>query len=122
MGYFVRINRCNVVIFYGHGIKNWYELTPELLSMQNLPSVVLNDECSSAEVYGCYTGNYVRIQTPTPGAENPTDWVNINSDMDQLWARARAQAKAICERKDSCCSEVTITFEHHLPFGQRAWG
>jgi hypothetical protein len=110
-----RVVKCNVVILYGHGVNNWKSLTIKQKNGCNLPGVVLNESCSAAEVYGCYSGNYVSVQTPTEGAENPTTDVNVNTQIDELWQRARAQAKAICRRKDSCCKEVTITFENRLP-------
>ena len=113
----VKINKCNIVVFYGHGVGNWEELTtPEKKNRADLPWVVQNAACSAASVYGCYVGNYVQVQTPIPGAEQPTGSVPVNSGIDALWQRAREQARAICKSKDGCCDWVVITFENREPW------
>ena len=125
---YVTIKKCNVLVFYGHGFADtlsdgspvdWKMLTPAELNESDLPARVKNELYSSAEVYGCNTGHYVQVQTPTPGAENPMTSVYINTGIDGLWSRARAQAKAICSSVKCPCKTVTITFENRLSWYER---
>jgi hypothetical protein len=125
----VKVNKCNVVVFYGHGFADhqrdgtpidWSKLTPDEKNQSDVPSTVVNESCSAAEAYGCNTGHYVTVQNTTQDAENPMDEVYINTGIDELWQRARAQAKAICKSKEGCCDAVTITFENREPWWQRS--
>lgn len=77
-----------------------------------------NEDCSSAEVFGCNTGNYVIIENPTEGIVNPREDVfgNLLSDINGLWQRARSQARTICKNPSQCCDAVTIRFECNLPW------
>jgi RHS repeat-associated protein len=124
----ITVRKCNVLVFYGHGLEfepgtqeNWGALTARQLNRSDVPPIVNNEPCSSAEVFGCNTGHFVKIQNPTTGAVNPTEPVmgNITADIDGLWHRARAQARAICQNKENCCDKVTITFEYREPWYQR---
>ena len=65
------------------------------------------------------TGRTALVKTAE--AENPRDYVpgNGTADEDALWARAREQAKSVCQSKGQRCSEVRITFGNRLPFSQR---
>ena len=117
---FVKINKCNVLVFEGHGFADtkldgtpvvWSQLTPAQLNDSGVPARVQNEPYSSAEVYGCNTGWYVKVQTETPGAVDPKTEVPINSDIPELWERARKQAKVICAKSGCNCKSVTITFE-----------
>ena len=126
----IKVNKCNVLVFYGHGLASnyrdgssvdWANLTINDLNKSDVPSRVKNAPCSSAEVFGCNTGNYVKIENPTVGSANPKHevWGNMKADIDALWQRARAQAKSICQKKETCCDSVTITFEFREPWYQR---
>src|SRR5262249_50233392 len=122
---YVRVAKCHVLIFYGHGIASKGPIDFENLSegdrnKSRVPALVTNEPCSAAEVFGCNTGNYVYVQCQTAGAENPASEVKGNkiSDIDGLWNRARAQARAICKSKN-CCETVKIRFECALPWSQR---
>ena len=119
------IRSCNVLAFVGHGL-GYRDRSPvvrgkipisELNRLTCVPSTISNAPCSSAEVLGCNVGSYVVIQTPTPGAQMPTSAIlDYELDVDSLWSRAIAQAKAICNSKGCCCSHVTVTLENRLPW------
>jgi len=118
-----KISKCYVIVFYGHGFGDYYSdgtpvnfknLTINQLNQSDVPPVVKNDPCSAAGVLGCNSGNYVKIETPIPGAPQPTYAFHIYENgplIDQAWKAAIEQGKAICKKQGSCCETVKIRFE-----------
>jgi RHS repeat-associated protein len=118
-----KVSKCNVVVFYGHGIGDYYsnlkpvdftKLTVGELNQSGVPPIVKNEPCSAAGVLGCNSGNFVRIESPIPGAPQPTYAYHGFENgplIDQAWAAAIAQAKAICNKQGSCCEAVRVRFE-----------
>jgi RHS repeat-associated protein len=124
----VHVNRCTIVIYYGHGLssstKDWKNLSEEDKNKSDVPYDITNDECSAAEVFGCNTGRYVSIEKPVNGAVCPMDdrYGNLIKDYEGLINRARNHAKSICGNRECCdCSNVTIYFYNTLPWWQKPW-
>ncbi len=118
-----KVNKCNVVVFYGHGIGSRYsdgslvdftKLTVSQLNQSGTPAVVKNEPCSAAGVLGCNSGNYAKIQTPIVDAPQPNyEYSGFQNGplIDQAWSAAIEQAKAICKKQGACCDTVRVRFE-----------
>ncbi len=122
------IAKCNVIMFYGHGIRNvakYKKLTTEEKNdASDVPATVINQNCSAAEVFGCNVGHYVSVKKQTPGAINPKTTVsgNMKKDMEGLWNRGIKHAKYICKDQSCCCEKVTVRFDYRIEWLRKVPG
>ncbi len=115
--HYIRVEKCNVIIFFGHGIRNLDVADPGIqddkvkLDQSNIPVTVYNDSCSAATSYGCNAEHYTTVETPIPDVELPNNEVDVGEGAEDLWGKAIKQANTICQT--GCCKDegVTVRFE-----------
>ncbi|MDX2110647.1 MAG: RHS repeat-associated core domain-containing protein [Verrucomicrobiota bacterium] len=125
------IASCNVVVFYGHGIAT-YDSEGEKVDFSKLtikqkdetsdvPVTVINQPCSSSEIFGCNSGRFVTVQHEIPGAINPKSerQGNMTADLENLWSRALKEANRLCVAEKNCCKEITVRFICKMPWYQQ---